>query len=768
MADLIRDLDWAGTALGAMDQWPVTLLSAVNMILAAPIPMQLLWGTEMVVLYNDALKASIADKHPSALGGPGRAVWAEAWPVVGHMLESVLLHGAPVKFSDFPLKLFLNGVLTETYWDYSYSPMYEPDGSIAGVLNITQETTRAVLARQAVVASEARADRVLESIGDAVIVTDVQTRVVRMNPVAQALTGWTEEEARGHVLPEVFRIVDETTRETLEDPVSKVKRGTRAIGPTNHTVLLARNGREITIEDNGAPIQDEAGELTGVVLVFRDIEQRRAAERERSQTLARLNSILDVASDAISLVDRNWTITYQNPAADEITAQGGDVIGTNLWQSFPMARYEGSPFVEHYYRAMDERLPADFESYYPEPYDMWFRTSVRPTVEGITISFQDITERRKSERERERLLAERNRFYSLTQSSRDFVAMCDLNGKTFYGNPYACALLGIDSQENFNAIPLLDFFFPEDRDRIKNEFLAEVLRVGHAATEVRFRHRKTGEAIPMSYQVFLLQDAAGEPFGFGTVSRDLTQDKLTANALIQNEKLAAVGRLAASIAHEINNPLESVTNLLYLSRMSEEVRDIQEYLQVAERELRRVSLITNQTLRFHRQSTKPALASCEELLGDTLSIYQGRLLNSQITVQERKRATQPLLCLGSEVRQVLSNLIGNAIDAMPGGGRLLARSREATHPETGAKGIAITIADTGTGMSASTQGRIFDAFYTTKGIGGSGLGLWISKEIVDRHGGVMRLRSSQRAGSHGTVFALFLPFDGVLRTGEAT
>lgn len=618
-----------------------------------------------------------------------------------------------------------------------------------------------MLARQAVVASEARADRVLESIGDAVIVTDVETRVVRMNPVAQALTGWTEEEARGHALPDVFRIVDEATRATLEDPVSKVKRGGDAIGLKNHTVLLAKDGREITIEDNGAPIQDEAGEISGVVLVFRDIEQRRAAERERDQTLARLNSILDVASDGISLIDRNWTITYQNPAADKITAPQGDVVGRNLWESFPEARMEGSPFMEHAYRAMDERIPGDFENYYPEPFDMWFRTSLRPTGEGITVSFQDITERRKNERERERLLEERNRFYSLTQSSKDFVAMSDMYGKPFYGNPYACALLGIDSQEDFSKFQLLDFFFPEDRDRIKNELLAEVLRVGHAATEVRFRHQKTGEAIPMSYQVFLLEDAAGEPFGFGTVSRDLTQDKLTATALIQNEKLAAVGRLAASIAHEINNPLESVTNLMYLARMSEEVTDIQEYLRVAERELRRVSIITNQTLRFHRQSTKPAPVSCQELIADTLSIYQGRLLNSHIVVELRKRAKTPLLCLGSEIRQVLSNLIGNAIDAMPSGGRLFARSREMTHPKTGNRGITITIADTGTGMSAVTQKKIFEAFYTTKGIGGSGLGLWISKEIVDRHRGVMRMRSRQGVGSHGTVFTLFLPFDGV-------
>lgn len=131
MADLIRGLDWAATALGPIRQWPVTLLSAVNMILAAPIPMQLLWGPEMVILYNDALKGSIADKHPTALGRPGRVVWDDAWPAVGHQLESVLLRGENVKFNDSPLELFLNGEMTLTFWDYSYIPMYEPDESPA-------------------------------------------------------------------------------------------------------------------------------------------------------------------------------------------------------------------------------------------------------------------------------------------------------------------------------------------------------------------------------------------------------------------------------------------------------------------------------------------------------------------------------------------------------------------------------------------------------------------------------------------------------------
>ncbi len=264
-----------------------------------------------------------------------------------------------------------------------------------------------------------------------------------------------------------------------------------------------------------------------------------------------------------------------------------------------------------------------------------------------------------------------------------------------------------------------------------------------------------------SVRLIPLREGVGTARTIVVQAFDVTELRRAETALRQSEKLAAVGRLAGSIAHEINNPLASVTNLLYLMQSSENLADIHEYVATAERELRRVSLITNQTLRFHRQSTNAAPAFCLDLIGDSLNLFQGRLVNNRIEVQKRKRAEHPVQCFGGEIRQVLINLIGNAIDAMPNGGRLLMRSREATDWGTGAKGLVITVADTGTGMSQQVQGHVFTAFYTTKGNGGTGLGLWISKEIVDRHCGKLQMRSSQKAHKSGTVFTLFLPFDAV-------
>ena len=249
--------------------------------------------------------------------------------------------------------------------------------------------------------------------------------------------------------------------------------------------------------------------------------------------------------------------------------------------------------------------------------------------------------------------------------------------------------------------------------------------------------------------------------GIVTFSRDTTKLKHATAAILQHEKLAAVGRLASSIAHEINNPLEAVTNLLYLARTSVNLEENQAYLESADVELRRVSSIASQTLRFHRQATLPASATFAQLIDGIFTGLQSRLLNSGAQVLKRDRAVKPIFCLEGEIRQVLANFIINALDAMHGlGGTLYLRCRNGQNLASGEYGLIATVADTGTGMSSVTRAKLFDAFYTTKGIGGTGLGLWISKEIIDRHGGAVSLRTSQRATASGTVIRLFLPQRG--------
>ncbi|MGI4828379.1 MAG: two-component system sensor histidine kinase NtrB [Janthinobacterium lividum] len=244
---------------------------------------------------------------------------------------------------------------------------------------------------------------------------------------------------------------------------------------------------------------------------------------------------------------------------------------------------------------------------------------------------------------------------------------------------------------------------------------------------------------------------------------DVTELRRTEAALRQSEKLAAVGKLASTIAHEINNPLESITNLLYLAKTSDSLAEIHEYIDASERELARAASITTQTLRFYRQSTKPTEVRSSELLDSTVAVYQGRLNNAGIHIEKRHCEASAVLCFEGEVRQVLNNLVGNAIDAMLQGGRLLLRSRKATDWRTGRLGVRLTVADTGHGMNDATRRKLFDAFFTTKGAAGTGLGLWISKEIIDRHHGTLHLRSSERRSQSGSVFSIFLPYEASTR-----
>jgi signal transduction histidine kinase len=238
----------------------------------------------------------------------------------------------------------------------------------------------------------------------------------------------------------------------------------------------------------------------------------------------------------------------------------------------------------------------------------------------------------------------------------------------------------------------------------------------------------------------------------------LDERRRTESALLQSEKLAAVGRLASSIAHEINNPLESVMNLIYLARNSNR-EEAKRYLELADEETRRVSIIANQTLRFHKQASSPQATTAADLFSTVMSIYEGRLKNAHVGVEKSFRSRDPVACLQGDVRQVLNNLVGNALEAMPFGGRLLIRSRTGRNWKTGERGLILTIADNGGGIPREVQKRIFDAFFTTKGTAGNGLGLWVSQEIVERHHGALRVRSTQREGRNGTTFTLWLPFD---------
>jgi PAS domain S-box-containing protein len=242
---------------------------------------------------------------------------------------------------------------------------------------------------------------------------------------------------------------------------------------------------------------------------------------------------------------------------------------------------------------------------------------------------------------------------------------------------------------------------------------------------------------------------------------DVSEQKKLERSLIISEKLASVGRLAGTVAHEINNPLEAITNLLFLAKRDIEDRTKAErHLQLAIHELERVSHISRQTLGFCRENSSPAAIEISKMLDELLFMYSRKLEVRKIRVEKHYDEAARITGLDNEIRQVFSNLIANAVDAMPSGGRLVVKSsRSREWNNAGLPGVRVTVADTGVGIPSESLKNLFNPFYTTKKDVGTGLGLWLVRGTISRHKGMIHVRSKVVPGRGGTAFSVFLPLE---------
>lgn len=249
---------------------------------------------------------------------------------------------------------------------------------------------------------------------------------------------------------------------------------------------------------------------------------------------------------------------------------------------------------------------------------------------------------------------------------------------------------------------------------------------------------------------------------FGT-NTDITEQRRAEQALRQTEKLAATGRLAASIAHEINNPLEAVTNLVYLARI--QPANVQKYLKLADQELDRIAQITKNTLGFYRDTSSPSLVNVSEALEEVVALYSRKAQFKKIDLRPDYGNGIVIAGVPGEIRQILANLLANAIEALPESGHLRIRARETPGWDgTRQAGVRITFLDDGTGIAPERLKKIFEPFYTTKKDVGTGLGLWLTLGLVGKHHGTLHVRSSVKAGYTWTAFSLFLPKEAVANT----
>jgi PAS domain S-box-containing protein len=489
----------------------------------------------------------------------------------------------------------------------------------------------------------------------------------------------------------------------------------------------------------------------------RDTVASSSSEAEKAQR--RLAAIIESSEDAIASKDLNGIITSWNKSAERLfgyTAE--EIIGQPVTLIIPPELHDDEPRILGKIRVGERIEHFQTVRVHKNGQRIDVSLTVSPIrddqgkVVGAAKIVRDVTRHKKLEEAALRLAA-------IVESSDDAIASKDLNGIITSWNRSAEKLFGYKAEEIVGK-PVTTIIPPElHHDEIT--ILSKIRRgekIDHFET---IRLHKNGERIEVSLTISPIKDDNGTVIGAAKIIRNITETNKIERALRTTEKLAAAGRMAATVAHEINNPLEAVTNLVYLAKRDLSKNDkITGYLELASRELDRVAHITRQTLGFYRDTSSPVLLNVTETIDDLLLLYEKRFESRHIKVTKQYDKDAEITALAGEIRQAFSNLVTNAIDAMPDGGTLVLRVAK-SHEWIGAQhpGVRVTILDTGSGIEAKHKKNIFQPFFTTKSDVGTGLGLWITRGIIEKHRGAIRMKSRAGQHGHGTAFSIFLPME---------
>ena len=528
--------------------------------------------------------------------------------------------------------------------------------------------------------------------------------------------------------------------------------------------LRHHNGQYRWILDHGVPRYAADGTFEGYVGGCLDIhDQKEAAEKIRiaSETLRESEERLRLAQQVGIIGTFEWNVqTNVNRWTPELEAiyglRPGEFAGTQeAWEQMlhPDDRAAAIKQVEVGFQT-DAPVQGEWRAIWPDGSIHWILgrwqvfkdKSGEPTqMTGINI---DITSRKEAEQAQRRLAA-------IVESSDDAIFGKDLNGIVTSWNPGAEKMFGYSANEMIgrSITTIIPPELQEDERRILKA-IGRGERVVHYET---VRLTKSGERIDVSLTISPVRDETGRVIGAAKTARDITQQKKTEQALRTTERLASVGRMAATVAHEINNPLEAVTNLVYLAKGSAALSDVQEFLNAIEEELNRISQITKQALGFYRETIAPSTVRVGEMLSPVISMLARRARNKGIEIRPEIRQDTEIYAVAGEIRQLIANLLSNSIEAVDSGGLIRIRIDANRLNEQHSPGTRITIADSGRGIPSSVRSKLFEPFFTTKKDVGTGLGLWVCTNIVQRHHGSIRVKSSSTPGRSGTVFSVFLP-----------
>ncbi len=620
---------------------------------------------------------------------------------------------------------------------------------------------------------------ILDQMHDSIIATDLDGMVTGCNRAAEHMFGYRPDELIGQNV-ELLYVDDE--RHLLKDVVNPAVLATGEF--RGEMRKRTRSGEVTWIHLSIQLLKDADGEPAGMVRFSVDVTSRKLGElavirndvverelkiaREESATMKLLTSAIERSQDVFLIAEAEPIdlpgprIQYVNPAFEKLTGYtAAEVIGKT-------PRILQGPKTE---RAALDRIRAALKSWQPvrEELTNYRKDGTEFTVELSIVPIaneqgwythwfaiqRDMTEQKLL---RDELLEGEARLHFLTEAMPQLLWTASADGMCQFVSQSCAQFLGVRQEICYGA-GWYKFVHPEDMERVSTVWRDSIFAGQTFVTEYRLR-RHDGEYLWFLHRAAPRHDATGKVVEWIGSSTDIEQQKRSEEAIRQTEKLAAVGRLASSIAHEINNPLTSVTNLLFLlSNQPNLSNTAKEYVRTAQEELLRVSEITTQTLRFHKQQTFATQARVAEILDSVLAFFRPRLRSGKLQVRREYASTEQLVCYSADLRQAFTNLIANAIEASSEGGRLRIRLRTSLSWKRRQRpGIRVTIGDSGHGMTPEVMRRIFEPFYTTKGITGTGLGLWITKDLLSKHDASISLRSSARAGSSGTVISVFLPF----------
>lgn len=793
MAQAVRAHDWSGTPLGPPAQWPLPLRNVVDLMLASPESMYVVWGQALTFFYNDAYTPILGPRQAQALGAPLRELWADAWDAVRAPIEAAFA-GRASRFEEVPIAMNRYGTPEDTWWTFSFSPIYLDDGSVGGAFCVTNEVTARKVAQARLADEHERLIRLFEQApmfmaflsGPQHVVEFVNPCYSRLighrdvigRPLAEALP---DVVAQGHLarLDEVFQSGRAYSATALAYDVQAVPGG-----PTERRLL------DLVYQ----PIAGADGTVSGIFVQGLDITDRISLERAVREAEVRNRQILDSVMDyAIIATDMRGRVTSWNEGARRILGWSeSEMLGQSLERTFTPEDVERRQILIEAAAALESGSGMDERWHVRKTGELfWANGSLMVLREetGTAIGFVKVLR----DRTAERLASE-----ALIRSERRLDALVRASSQSIFSAAADWSALRQHVRDGLlndslpaNARWQQDWVYPDDRALLSSAIGAAIADKSGLELELRVLDASQRVRWTLLRAVPLLDAHGAIEEWFGTAS-DVTDRRqaeeqlrlltetleervrersaallLAEEKLRQSQKMEAVGQLTGGLAHDFNNLLTAITVGLELlqARVQQGKYDrLERYVEMAQTSAARAAALTQRLLAFSRRQTlAPSALEVEALVHGMREII-ARTLGPSISLQVIPAADAwKVLVDAPQLENALLNLCINARDAMPDGGELTISLHNRSLDHAAAQlldlppgdYVCLSVQDTGTGMTEEIMSKVFEPFFTTKPIGqGTGLGLSMIYGFTRQSGGHVRIESDVGVG---TTMALYLP-----------